>query len=112
MPLQGAETLLCGSPRVSLRLPWAMCSIGLSARACQIRNLNDIIYALMPQKKLTYEQAMQRLETIVQGFEQNTLELDQLTAQLAEAQQLIKMCNDKLQQVETDVKQILNNEQE
>lgn len=71
-----------------------------------------IIYALMPQKKLTYEQAMQRLETIVQGFEQNTLELDQLTAQLAEAQQLIKMCNDKLQQVETDVKQILNNEQE
>ena len=31
---------------------------------------------------------------------------------LAEAQQLIKMCNDKLQQVETDVKQILNNEQE
>lgn len=79
---------------------------------CKIRNLNDIIYALMPQKKLTYEQAMQRLETIVQGFEQNTLELDQLTAQLAEAQQLIKMCNDKLQQVETDVKQILNNEQE
>lgn len=66
----------------------------------------------MPQKKLTYEQAMQRLETIVQGFEQNTLELDQLTAQLVEAQQLIKMCNDKLQQVETDVKQILNNEQE
>ena len=66
----------------------------------------------MPQKKLTYEQAMQRLETIVQGFEQNTLELDQLTAQLAEAQQLIKMFNDKLQQVETDVKQILNNEQE
>lgn len=55
---------------------------------------------------------MQRLDTIVQGFEQNTLELDQLTAQLAEAQQLIKMCNDKLQQVETDVKQILNNEQE
>ena len=77
-----------------------------------IRNLNYIIYALMSQKKLTYEQAMQRLETIVQGFEQNTLELDQLTAQLAEAQQLIKMCNDKLQQVETDVKQILNNEQE
>ena len=26
--LQGVETLLCGNPRVSLRLPWAMCSIG------------------------------------------------------------------------------------
>ena len=55
---------------------------------------------------------MERLEEIVQGFEQNTLQLDQLTAQLAEAQQLIKFCNDKLQQVETDVKTLLNNEQE
>ena len=34
LPFQGAETLLCGNPRVSLRLPWAMCSIGLSARPC------------------------------------------------------------------------------
>ena len=66
----------------------------------------------MAKKSLTYEQAMQRLEEIVQGFEQNTLELDQLTAQLAEAQELIKVCNNKLQQVETDVKKLLNDEQE
>lgn len=66
----------------------------------------------MAKKSLTYEQAMQRLEEIVQGFEQNTLELDQLTAQLAEAQELIKICNNKLQQVETDVKKLLNDEQE
>lgn len=65
----------------------------------------------MAKKTPTYEQAMQRLEEIVQGFEQNTLELDQLTAQLAEAQELIKLCNDKLQQVETDVKKLLNDEQ-
>lgn len=66
----------------------------------------------MAKKTPTYEQAMQRLEEIVQGFEQNTLELDQLTAQLAEAQELIKLCNDKLQQVKTDVKKLLNDEQE
>ncbi len=66
----------------------------------------------MAKKSLSYEQAMQRLEEIVQGFEQNTLELDQLTAQLAEAQELIKLCNNKLQQVETDVKKLLNDEQE
>lgn len=66
----------------------------------------------MAKKTPTYEQAMQRLEEIVQGFEQNTLELDQLTTQLAEAQELIKLCNDKLQQVETDVKKLLNDEQE
>lgn len=66
----------------------------------------------MAKKTPTYEQAMQRLEEIVQEFEQNTLELDQLTAQLAEAQELIKLCNDKLQQVETDVKKLLNDDQE
>ncbi len=66
----------------------------------------------MAKKSLSYEQAMQRLEEIVLGFEQNTLELDQLTAQLAEAQELIKLCNNKLQQVETDVKKLLNDEQE
>lgn len=64
------------------------------------------------KKELTYEKAMQRLENIVEGFEQNSLELDQLTAQLAEAQKLIKFCNDKLQKVETDVKKLLHNEQE
>ena len=64
------------------------------------------------KKELTYEKAMQRLENIVEGFEQNSLELDQLTAQLAEAHELIKFCNDKLQKVETDVKKLLHNEQE
>ena len=65
----------------------------------------------MAKNNLTYESAMQRLEDIVEGMEQNTLELDQLTAQLAEAQELIKFCNDKLQKVETDVNTLLSNEQ-
>lgn len=66
----------------------------------------------MAKKTMTYEEALARLETIVSGFEQNTLELDQLTAQLTEAQELIKFCKGKLQQVETDVKKLLDNEQE
>lgn len=66
----------------------------------------------MAKKTITYEQAINRLETIVQGFENNSLELDQLTKQLAEAQELIKFCNGKLQQVENDVKTFLKNEQE
>lgn len=64
------------------------------------------------KKNLTYEQAMQRLEAIVNGFEQNTLQLEELTAQLAEAQELIKYCGDKLQQVETDVKKILDKDEQ
>ena len=31
LPFQGAETLLCGNPRVSLRLPWAF---ALTGRDC------------------------------------------------------------------------------
>lgn len=64
------------------------------------------------QKKMTYEQAMMRLEQIVSDIEQNKLQLDQLTAQLSEAQAIIKLCNQQLQQVETDVQKILDNEQE
>lgn len=63
------------------------------------------------KKNLTYEQAMQRLEAIVEGFEQHTLPLDKLTALLAEAQELIKYCNTKLQHVETEAKKILDDEQ-
>lgn len=64
------------------------------------------------KKNMTYEQAMQRLRTIVEGFEQNTLQLDQLTIQLAEAQELIKFCNAQLQKVENDVKEMLDNGKE
>lgn len=66
----------------------------------------------MAKTTLTYEAAMKRLETIVQGFEQNSLELDQLTEQLAEAQTLLKFCNEKLQQVETDVNKLLDDGKE
>lgn len=66
----------------------------------------------MAKTTLTYEAAMKRLETIVQGFEQNSLELDQLTEQLAEAQTLLKFCSEKLQQVETDVSKLLDDGKE
>lgn len=65
----------------------------------------------MAKKTITYEQAIARLESIVQGLENNTLELDQLTKQLAEAQELIKFCNTKLQEVENDVNTLLKHEQ-
>lgn len=65
----------------------------------------------MAKKNITYEQAIARLESIVQGLENNTLELDQLTKQLAEAQELIKFCNTKLQEVENDVNTLLKHEQ-
>ncbi len=66
----------------------------------------------MPKKELTYEQAMKRLETIVAGLEQGTSELDALSNQIKEAQELMAFCQKKLTKVETDIKRLLNNEQE
>ncbi len=66
----------------------------------------------MPKKELTYEQAMKRLETIVTELEQGTSELDALSDQIKEAQELMTFCQKKLTKVETDIKKLLNNEQE
>lgn len=57
--------------------------------------------------KLTYEQAMARLNTIVTNLENGVLELDHLTTQLAEAKQLIAFCRTKLTAVEKEVNKIL-----
>ena len=68
----------------------------------------------MSKQELTYEQAMQRLEEITESFEQNTLELDQISSRLAEAQKqkLISFCQKRIQQVEQDIQTILKDEQE
>ena len=66
----------------------------------------------MSKQELTYEQAMQRLEEITESFEQNTLELDQISSRRAEAQKLISFCQKRIQQVEQDIQTILKDEQE
>ena len=62
------------------------------------------------QKKMTYEQAMQRLEQLVQEIEQGTLGVDHLIDRVKEAQTLLKFCRNKLVQVEKDIKEILPDE--
>lgn len=66
----------------------------------------------MAKKEQTYEEALGRLESIVEGFEQGELGIDQLGERLAEAQSLLRFCKERLQKVETEVKKILGNEQE
>ena len=58
-------------------------------------------------KKPTYEQAMKRLQTIVSQMENGEMDIDSLLANLKEVKQLIDFCRNKLTQVETDVKKIL-----
>lgn len=57
---------------------------------------------------MNYEEAVQQLENIVQRMENDELDIDELTAELKKAQQLIKMCKAKLTKVDEDIKKILS----
>lgn len=63
------------------------------------------------QEKMTYEQALQRLETIANRLEQGDVPIDEIARQLKEAQQLVKLCRDQLTAADEAIAQ-LNKEQE
>ena len=55
-----------------------------------------------------YEEALQELQTIVHRMENDELDIDQLSTQLKRAQQLIKLCKDKLTKTDEKIKKILS----
>ncbi len=56
--------------------------------------------------ELKYESAIQRLEAIVKKIENNELGIDEIAANLKEAQQLIKFCKEKLTKTEKELSAI------
>jgi exodeoxyribonuclease VII small subunit len=56
---------------------------------------------------MKYEEALNQLETIVRKMEQGEYDIDELTEQLKKAQQLIKLCRDKLTKTDEEIKKIL-----
>lgn len=61
-------------------------------------------------KEIKYEEAVRQLEDIVAKMESNELDVDSLSLQLKTAQKLIKICKDKLNRADSDVKKILQDE--
>ena len=57
---------------------------------------------------MKYEEAIKELENIVSQIEKNELDIDELTVRLKEAQQLIKLCKDKLYKTDEKIKAMLN----
>ena len=55
---------------------------------------------------MKYEEALNQLETIVRKMEQGEYDIDELTEQLKKAQQLIKLCRDKLTKTDEEIKKI------
>ena len=62
----------------------------------------------MVRKDLKYEEAMTTLEQIVARMENNELDLDTMSEELKKAQQLIKLCKDKLTKTDQEIRKLLN----
>lgn len=55
---------------------------------------------------MTYEEALTKLEAIVSKMESGQYSVDELAAQLQEAQRLIEQCREKLNKAETEITKI------
>ena len=62
----------------------------------------------MAKEELKYEEAMATLEQIVARMENNELDLDTMSEELKKAQQLIKLCKDKLTKTDQEIRKIIN----
>lgn len=60
--------------------------------------------------EIKYEAAIQQLEDIVERLENNELDIDEMAKQLKKAQQLIKICRDRLTKTDAEIKKILEND--
>lgn len=58
-------------------------------------------------KEIKYEAAFDELQTIVRKMENDELDIDQMSDQLKRAQELIKLCKDKLTKTDEEIKKIL-----
>ncbi len=58
---------------------------------------------------MKYEEAVKELETIVRRMEANELNIDTLSTELKRAQELLRLCKDKLTKADEEVKKVLKN---
>ncbi|OYP55040.1 exodeoxyribonuclease VII small subunit [Prevotella sp. P5-92] len=58
---------------------------------------------------MKYEEAVKELETIVRRMEANELDIDTLSTELKRAQELLRLCEDKLTKADEEVKKVLKN---
>ncbi|MDD8048799.1 MAG: exodeoxyribonuclease VII small subunit [Thomasclavelia sp.] len=62
-------------------------------------------------ENITYEQAMKRLEEIVEKLESNEVSLDESIDLFQEGMNLTKICNKKIEGIEKKVAKIMNDGQ-
>ena len=60
-----------------------------------------------PKEAPTYAAALARLQVVVSNLENGALGIDQMLAQLAEAEQLVAFCRTKLRDADANVEEIV-----
>jgi len=59
---------------------------------------------------MKYEEAMNQLQEIVRKMENDELDIDQMAEQLKRAQELIRLCRDKLTKTDEEIRNLLKND--
>lgn len=62
----------------------------------------------MQDEKMTYEEAMARLDVIAREMEGGVTGIDEMAARLQEAQELVRFCQEKLLEAEKNCKSLLS----
>lgn len=57
-------------------------------------------------KTIKYEDAIRQLEDIVEKLESNELDIDEMPEALKRAQQLLKLCRDRLTKTDEEIQKI------
>ena len=57
--------------------------------------------------EIKYEEAVHKLEAIVDKMERGELDIDSMAAQLKEAQELVKLCKQKLKRTDNEIQKLL-----
>lgn len=64
-------------------------------------------FATPPEESLSYGEAMEELNRILAAIEGDTVDLDELGERVARAAELIRMCREKIDQTEFQVRTII-----
>ncbi len=59
------------------------------------------------KKEIKFSEAFKELKAIIDSLEEESLDVDELTIKVERALKLIKMCKEKIEKTELEVKRIL-----
>ena len=57
---------------------------------------------------MKYSKAMQRLEEIIKRIENDEIDVDELSEQVKEAVALVRLCKDKIEKADLEVKEVVD----